>query len=138
MTAHQKPVKSLELVVDNFGHVHSEGIYIPVKRFTWKNQNRVQVQAITYGATITSIRYPNKKGIIDDIVLGFDDMKGYLEHQEYYFGIIGRFANLIKHGHFMLGKKDFKVTQNMGLHHSNGGDGGFDKQLWDYYIAGTI
>lgn len=132
-----KQVKSIELNVDNFGHLHVDNEYLPVKRFTWKNQNRLQVQLINYGGTITSIKCPNRKGIIDDIVLGFDDMKGYMEHLEYYYGLIGRSANVIKKAYYIQNKKEIKLTNNMCGHHCNGGETGFDKVLWDYYIAGN-
>uniref|UniRef100_A0A1Y1N4D3 Galactose mutarotase n=1 Tax=Photinus pyralis TaxID=7054 RepID=A0A1Y1N4D3_PHOPY len=56
----------------------TSGKSTPVRRFTWRNKNRVTVQVITYGATITSIKVPDKNGAIDDIVMGFDDMKGKL------------------------------------------------------------
>lgn len=47
-----------------------------VKRFTFTNQNGLSVQVITYGATITSIRFPDKYGNIEDLVLGFDELSG--------------------------------------------------------------
>lgn len=49
---------------------------LEVRRFTWTNENNMSVQVITYGATITSIKFPNKSGEIDDVVMGFNDMKG--------------------------------------------------------------
>lgn len=52
------------------------GKKISVRRFTWRNSTGVSVQVISYGATITSIKMPDKNGTIDDIVMGFDDMKG--------------------------------------------------------------
>lgn len=48
----------------------------PVRRFTWRNSSRVSVQVITYGATITSMKIPDKNGTIDDIVMGFNNMDG--------------------------------------------------------------
>lgn len=48
----------------------------PVRIFTWENSNKVSVQVINYGATITSIRTPGKNGISEDIVMGFNDLKG--------------------------------------------------------------
>lgn len=47
-----------------------------VRRFTWRNNDNITVQLITYGATITSIKLPDKSGKIEDIVLGFDDVEG--------------------------------------------------------------
>lgn len=51
-----------------------------VRRFTWTNQHKVSVQIITYGATVTSIKLPDKNGVIEDIVTGFDDMEGNSKH----------------------------------------------------------
>ncbi|PZC75929.1 hypothetical protein B5X24_HaOG205322 [Helicoverpa armigera] len=39
-----------------------------VRRYTWKTKNRMTVQVITYGATITSISVPDRKGVPDDVV----------------------------------------------------------------------
>lgn len=131
--------KPIELVTDTFGVLANEkGEQIPIKRFTWRNTNRIQVQVITYGATITSIKYPNKKGIVDDVVLGFDDVKGYMDNNYYSFGsTIGRFANFIKNSHFSLNKQDFGVTANIGKHHYNGGKRGFDQVIWNNYVMGN-
>lgn len=49
-----------------------------VRRFTWRNSNNITVQVITYGATITSIKVPDKSGKIEDVVLGFNDVQGKL------------------------------------------------------------
>lgn len=47
-----------------------------IRRFTWRNSNNISVQLITYGATITSIKLPDKGGKVEDVVLGFDDIQG--------------------------------------------------------------
>lgn len=49
-----------------------------VKRFTFTNRNKMQVQVISLGATVTSIKLPDKNGILQDIVLGFDTIEGKL------------------------------------------------------------
>lgn len=63
---------------DEFGYTRDpiSGDNQLVKRFTFTNVNGLSVQVITYGATITSIRCPDKYGNIEDIVLGFDDLDG--------------------------------------------------------------
>lgn len=63
---------------DEFGYTRDPitGDAQLVKRFTFSNANGLSVQVITYGATITSIRCPDKYGNIEDIVLGFDDLDG--------------------------------------------------------------
>lgn len=132
-----KSLKSVDFAIDNFGHMQENGAYVPIKRFTWKNQNRVQIQVINYGAIITSIKTPNKRGIIDDITIGFDDIKGYLDNSMFYYGIIGRYANYIRGGNFVLNRKEFHVRKNLGKHHYNGGNSSFDKVLWEYFVNGN-
>lgn len=70
--------KSVDLKEDDFGFFldKTTGVSIPVRRFTWKNKNSVQVQVITYGAIITSIKVPDQHGVIEDVVMGFDNMDG--------------------------------------------------------------
>ena len=45
-----------------------------VDMFTLRNANGIEVQAITYGGIITSLRVPDRNGAFGDIVLGFDDL----------------------------------------------------------------
>lgn len=58
-----------------------------VKKFTLKNQAGQEVDVISYGATITSIRTPDKEGNVADVVLGFDDIKGNFEKLFYLYNI---------------------------------------------------
>ena len=73
---------------DGFGFVtNQDGSREVVRRYTFTNQNYLTIQVITYGAAITSIKYPDKKGSLDDIVLGFDDIEGF------YFIFLTLFCN---------------------------------------------
>lgn len=70
-------VDVVKITTDIFGETvnHKTKKSEPVIRYTLKNRH-ITVQVITYGATITSVQTYDKNGILDDIVLGFDDMKG--------------------------------------------------------------
>lgn len=48
---------------------------MPVKSYTMINKNRLEITVISWGATIVSIKYPDKFGHVADVVLGFDDLK---------------------------------------------------------------
>ena len=50
----------------------------PVEMFTLTNSRGAEVRAMTYGATITSIRTPDRSGQLGDVVLGFDTFDDYL------------------------------------------------------------
>ncbi|XP_023014433.2 galactose mutarotase [Leptinotarsa decemlineata] len=109
-----------------------------VRRFTWRNSNSVTVQVITYGATITSIKIPGKNGHVDDIVMGFNDMEGYLNRLNPYFGAtVGRVANRVGYARIEIDGTTYNVTANLGLHQLHGGLRGFDKVNWDHYVNGT-
>lgn len=74
----------VKLSEDQFGlyTVPTTGKTIPVRVFTWENDNKISLKVITYGATITSLKVPNKNGIIEDIVTGFDDLQGKKIHKK--------------------------------------------------------
>lgn len=59
------------LIEDHFGtYCDKNKKFHEIRRFTWKNRNKIQVQVINYGARIISIKVPDRKGIVEDIVLG--------------------------------------------------------------------
>lgn len=45
-------------------------------RYTLTNKNKGIVRLISWGASIQSIKIPNRDGKLADVVLGFDDMDG--------------------------------------------------------------
>ncbi|KAM3968517.1 galactose mutarotase [Aphomia sociella] len=111
-----------------------------VRRYTWKTKNRMTVQVITYGATITTIQVPDKKGVPDDVVAGFDTLKEYFQPGNPYFGAtIGRYANVIRDGTISVkpSGRMYMLSTNKGHDHYNGGYVGFDKVNWRSYVNGN-
>jgi aldose 1-epimerase len=98
--------------------------------FTLTNGGGVEVRAITYGAIIVSLRVPDRAGHVDDVVLGYDDLRGYVTKSPYFGAVIGRFANRIARGRFTLDGRVHQVTVNEPPNHLHGGARGFDKVLW--------
>lgn len=47
-----------------------------IKKFTLRNKSGQEVDIVSYGATVTAIRTPDKRGNVADVVLGFDNVKG--------------------------------------------------------------
>jgi len=101
-----------------------------VELFTLRNTHGVQVQVMTYGAIITSIRTPDATGVMSDIALGFDSLSGYLGASPYFGAIVGRYANRIARGRFTLDGVEYHLAQNNGPNSLHGGVRGFDKVLW--------
>ncbi|KAJ8915083.1 hypothetical protein NQ315_014338 [Exocentrus adspersus] len=125
--------KKVLLSEDTFGKIKDK----PVTRFTWTNTNNVSVQLITYGGYITSIKVPDKDGNIEDVVIGFKDIEGYLSPQNRYFGAtVGRVANRIAGASMTIEGTTYKVTANNGVNQLHGGLKGFDKVIWNHYVKG--
>ena len=89
------------------------------------------VLAVTnYGGAVVELYTPDRNGNQADVVLGFDSLSGYLEHSEYFGAVIGRYANRIAGGVFVLDNKEYRLKRNEGDNHLHGGFRGFDKVLW--------
>ncbi len=93
--------------------------------------NGVALKVIDYGCTITSLNVPNRNGLHEDIVLGYDTLDEYI-HSKHFLGcVIGRYANRIAHGKFRLDQNEYELAVNHPPHHLHGGIKGFDKVIWD-------
>jgi aldose 1-epimerase len=105
----------------------------PIDMVTLKNSHGMEVQAITYGAIITSIKVPDKKGTIADVVLGFDSPDQYWhEPTPPFFGaVVGRYGNRIAKGKFTLAGQTYSLAINNVPNTLHGGNKGFDKQVWE-------
>ncbi len=101
-----------------------------VDLFTLTNARGVEVRAMTYGATIVSLRTPDRGGRLGDIVLGYPTLAGYLAQSPYFGAVVGRYGNRIARGRFSLDGKAYQLATNNGPNHLHGGVKGFDKVVW--------
>ena len=85
---------------------------------------------MNYGGTVVSLKVPDRKGKLGDVVLGFDDLDGYIKESPYFGALIGRFGNRIGKGSFTLGGRHYSLAKNDGENHLHGGVKGFDKVVW--------
>src|SRR5215831_4166618 len=100
----------------------------PQEMITLKNAHGIEVRVIPYGGIVASIRVPDRKGHIDDVVLGYDDAADYMRNNGPYMGaIIGRYGNRIAKGVFTLDGRTYRLATNNGPNHLHGGKKGFDK-----------
>ena len=124
-----KPIKSIISTIKKSDYgITPEGQFVDLYKLT--NTNGIEVDIITYGGIITSLKVPNKNGKIENIVLGFDSLEAYLNDNFYLGALIGRFANRISNGKFTLNQTEYEVAKNIEMHHLHGGDKGFDKVVW--------
>jgi aldose 1-epimerase len=101
-----------------------------VQAITLANSHGVKAKILAFGATLQSLIVPDRNGHPADVVLGFDDLDGYV-HQTAHFGAsVGRYANRIANGQFTLDGKTYQLAKNDGPNALHGGVMGFEKHLW--------
>ena len=103
---------------------------VSVKSFTLKNEKGMAVSIITYGGIITTLKVPNKKGVSEDVVLGYKSLASYEKATPYFGALIGRYGNRIANGKFSIDGKEYALKTNDGSNHLHGGVKGFDKVVW--------
>jgi aldose 1-epimerase len=101
-----------------------------VDLFTLTNTGGVSVSITNYGGRITSLKVPDQKGTVADVVLGFDSIDGYLADNPYFGALIGRYGNRIGKAQFKLDGKVYSLAANDGPNTLHGGKKGFDRALW--------
>lgn len=99
--------------------------------WTLTEENGIQAEILDYGVTIRTLVVPDKVGNPVDVVLGYDDLDGYLNNRGYLGATIGRFANRIGGASFVLNGKEYHLAANNGANHLHGGNKGFDKVVWE-------
>ncbi len=65
-----------------------------------------------------------------NVVLGFDRVQDYLADTASVGAVVGRCANRIRNGAFMLNGTPIQLETNHGHHHLHGGAAGFADQRW--------
>jgi aldose 1-epimerase len=102
----------------------------PVALYTLSN-GKATAKVTTYGAILTELRVPDREGKLDDVVLGFDNLKSYLAGHPFFGTTTGRVANRIAGGSFTLDGTTYTLARNNGPNTIHGGLKGFDKVVWD-------
>ncbi|MBC7363084.1 MAG: galactose mutarotase [Candidatus Aminicenantes bacterium] len=108
-----------------------------IKFFKLENSHGLQAVLMNYGATLISLFVPDRQGQLADITLGFDTFEEYLGNNPYFGATIGRYANRIGGGRFVLEGKEYQLAKNEGESHLHGGIKGFDKVIWEAQLVGN-
>lgn len=90
------------------------------------------VRLIDYGASLISLRTPDREGRTGEITLGYGTVASYEGDQVYAGRTIGRFANRIGDASFVLGDRTHRLATNANdLNHIHGGPGGLHSVVWE-------
>ncbi|TDL97987.1 galactose mutarotase [Macrococcus brunensis] len=89
---------------------------------------------IDYGAALQKIEMPDRQGQHDNIIIGFDTLKDYINNSTYAGLCIGRVGGRIANASFKLGDQSYDLEKNMGNHHMHGGKNGLSHRIFETEI----
>jgi aldose 1-epimerase len=92
------------------------------------------VELSNYGATVVSINVPDRNGKLQNVILGFDSLEGYLRDTCYIGATIGRFANRIANASFVLDGVDYQLERNDGVNTNHSASSGFNYKVFDHHV----
>src|ERR1035441_2716803 len=107
----------------------------PVEIYTLRNTKGMEARIMTYGGIVQSLKVPDQNGKLGDIVLGYDDLDGYLKATPYFGALIGRYGNRIGGAKFTLEGQTYTLAGNNHGNTLHGGLKGFDKVVWSVEAA---
>lgn len=103
--------------------------------YTIQNANGASVDILTYGARIIRILVPDRKGKLDDVVVGCKNPEDYYDENPYFGATVGRFCNRIGGAKFTLNGKEYSLEANEGKNSLHGGiTEDFSRVVWDAEI----
>lgn len=110
-----------------FGTIDRE----PIHEATIGSRAGMQAQIITWGAVVRDLRARLPGGKQQRFVLGLNTLEDYLQHSPHFGCVVGRFANRIAHGRFVLNGETSQLPLNdNGRHSLHGGGAGFGRRVW--------
>jgi aldose 1-epimerase len=110
-----------------FGTIDGKQVF----SYVLKNKNGVEAKLTNFGATLISLKVPDRNGKFDDVVLGYDTLKGYSDGTASFGATVGRYANRIAKAQFTLDGHTYTLPKNNGPNTLHGGIKGFNKMVWD-------
>jgi aldose 1-epimerase len=124
--AADKPAETGSVTKKGYGKLDGQ----PVDIYTLTNKNGLKAKVITYGAIVTELHVPDRKGKLADVVLGHDKVEQYAKADSHFGATIGRIANRIRGAKFELDGKTYKLAANNGPDTLHGGNLGWDRKIW--------
>ena len=101
-----------------------------VRLYTLKN-NAIELSVTDYGSTLVRLLVPDKNGKPTDVVLGYDDLAGYVADDTCFGNNVGRSANRIGGASFTLNGTEYKLAANDGENNLHSGPDSYSKRIWN-------
>jgi aldose 1-epimerase len=108
-----------------------------VDLYTLINKHGLIAKITSFGAILTELDVPDRKGKSGDVVLGWDSLADYEKNDPHLGSTVGRVGNRIANARFELDGKTYRLAANNGPHHLHGGVKGWDKAVWDATASET-
>lgn len=99
--------------------------------YTMRSEDGSYVEISNFGAAVCSIVVPDRDGRMCDVVLGYQKPEAYVFDAPAMGKSVGRFANRIANGIFILDNVEYRLAQNNGSNHLHGGIEGFANRMWE-------
>ena len=110
----------------------------PIALYTLRNRWGCEAKICNYGGIIVSLKVPDKNGQLGDVVLGYDNLSGYVTNNPFFGCLVGRYGNRIGKAKFTINGKEYTLAANDGQNHLHGGKKGFDKVVWEAHPMQTL
>lgn len=119
--------QAAEVRREPFGHTRAG---VAIVRTMLRNDLGMSVAAIDFGATLTAIETPDRKGRFANIVLNRPDIAAYETNQRRYGAVVGRYAGRITDARFTLDGATHALEPGRNTMTLHGGSNGYDKRVW--------
>ena len=98
--------------------------------YTIRNASGMAAHISNYGGLLVGLLVPDRSGVLRDVVMGYDTLAEYERGKIYCGALVGRSANRIRGGRFVLDGEEYRLPQNEGVNNLHSGPDGFDSRLW--------
>lgn len=116
----------MEISIKTWSQLNGKDVLL----FTLTNDHGVELLVTNYGCIVTKLLVPDRKGNMENVVLGFGQFEPYLENTFYFGAVIGRVAGRIQGASFELDGVTYSLAKNENNNHLHGGPNGFHRVLW--------
>lgn len=118
----------MSITQKSFGSVNDKEVFL----YSLKNSSGMAVDITTYGGALVNIFVPDKNNALTDVILGYDSLEGYVNGTSHQGALIGRYANRIAEGKFVLDGTEYVLDKNdNGANCLHGGNTGYNTRVWD-------
>jgi aldose 1-epimerase len=123
-TSHPRAEATSKMQKEDFGKTKDGQL---VDLYVLTNQHGMEARITNFGATLVSLKVPDKNGKSGDVVLGYENVGGYENGKAYFGATVGRYGNRIAHAKFTLDGINYTLPKNDGDNHLHGV---FNKVMW--------